>query len=468
MNFSNIIFLYYFLPCFFLIYFIVPSYMKNLVLLLGSIFFYAWGEPRFVFCMLFIIIIDFNSALFIERYRNKNTGYSKAVLIGALVINIGLLGYFKYFTFFMETFHNITKISIPIISIALPIGISFYTFQSISYLVDVYRGDVNVQHNLIDFAAYIAAFPQLIAGPIVRLTNIETSLHSRQICFEHIAPGIRRFIIGLSKKVLIADSFGALCDIFINSNDKSIVFYWVYAISFTLQIYYDFSGYSDMAIGLGKILGFDYPENFYYPYISSSITEFWRRWHISLGSWFRDYVYIPLGGNRVKKSRWIGNILLVWMLTGLWHGASWNFVLWGLLYGILLLVEKLFLLKYLKKSKFFSHIYVLFFVVTGFVIFQAGDIPDAFYSLKNMFCIGNLSPFSTETGYYIRSYFVLFLAAILGCTPIVKKGIEILCQKESMQKVCSLFEIPFLMILLILVTAYLVDGSFSPFLYFRF
>ncbi|MGN0411530.1 MAG: MBOAT family O-acyltransferase, partial [Lachnospiraceae bacterium] len=215
--------------------------MKNLVLLLGSILFYAWGEPRFVFCMLFVILIDFISALFIERYRKKNTGYAKAVLIGALVINIGLLGYFKYFSFFIETLQNITKISFPIISITLPIGISFYTFQSISYLVDVYRGDVIVQHNLIDFAAYIAAFPQLIAGPIVRLTNIETSLHSRQICFEHIATGIRRFIIGLSKKVLIADSFGALCDIFINSNDKSVVFYWVYAISFTLQIYYDFS-----------------------------------------------------------------------------------------------------------------------------------------------------------------------------------------------------------------------------------
>lgn len=467
MNFSSIVFLYYFLPCFFLVYFLVPDSFKNLILLLGSLFFYAWGEPRFVFFILLVITVDFFSALCIDRYRD-NPKAAKSVLLFSLIFNIGLLVYFKYFSFFIENICRIVNIELPVPTIALPIGISFYTFQSISYLVDAYKKDVPVQHNFIDFAAYIAAFPQLIAGPIVRLTSIESSLHHRKMEYSRIAIGIRRFILGLSKKVLLADSFGALCDIFLHSDEKSVLFYWIYAISFTFQIYYDFSGYSDMAIGLGKILGFDYPENFRYPYISTSITEFWRRWHISLGNWFRDYVYIPLGGNRVKKSKWLRNIFVVWILTGLWHGASWNFVCWGLLFGILLLIEKTFLLPYLDKMKIMNHLYVCFFVVIGFVIFQAENMQSVFAFLKNMFFAGDIQFITMETTYYGKSYLFLFLLALIGSTPIVKNIVIKLGEKKTISKLISVLEIPVLLILLIVVTGYLVDGSFSPFLYFRF
>ena len=382
--------------------------------------------------------------------------------------SFGLLGYFKYADFFIANFNAATGLSVPLLKIALPIGISFYTFQILSYTVDVYRGEVKAQRNYISLAAYVALFPQLIAGPIVRYSDIAAQLESRTHSFSNVALGTRRFILGLAKKVLIANALGELCDIFKESNDKSVLFFWLYAIAFTLHIYFDFSGYSDMAIGLGKIFGFDFLENFDYPYISGSITEFWRRWHMSLGSWFRDYVYIPLGGNRVSKARWFLNIFIVWMLTGFWHGAAWNFIVWGLFFAILLIIEKLWLLKPLKKSKVLSHIYVMFFVIISFVIFNAADMKEAFSYIGGMFGAGGIPFISEEWLYYLRSYGVVLIVAIIGATPLVKKLVLSVKKKSTGEKIMNIAEPIMLVALLLVITAYLVDGSFNPFLYFRF
>ena len=314
----------------------------------------------------------------------------------------------------------------------------------------------------------MALFPQLIAGPIVRYSDIAAQLESRTHSFSNVALGTRRFILGLAKKVLIANALGELCDIFKESNDKSVLFFWLYAIAFTLHIYFDFSGYSDMAIGLGKIFGFDFLENFDYPYISGSITEFWRRWHMSLGSWFRDYVYIPLGGNRVSKARWFLNIFIVWMLTGFWHGAAWNFIVWGLFFAILLIIEKLWLLKPLKKSKVLSHIYVMFFVIISFVIFNAADMKEVFSYIGGMFGAGGIPFISEEWLYYLRSYGVVLIVAIIGATPLVKKLVLSVKKKSTGEKIMNIAEPIMLVALLLVITAYLVDGSFNPFLYFRF
>ena len=345
MLFSSIPFLYYFLPCVILLYLIAPKMLKNTVLLLAILVFYAWGEPKYVVLMVVTILLGYIFGLLIERYQGRKI--SKLFLILSLVTSLGFLAYFKYADFFITNFNAVTGLSVPLLRLALPVGISFYTFQILSYTVDVYRGEVKAQKNPINLATYIALFPQLIAGPIVRYSDIALQLETRTHSFDKIAVGVRRFIIGLGKKILIADMFAGFCSTFMDSNDKSVVFFWLYAIAYSLQIYFDFSGYSDMAIGLGKMFGFDFLENFNYPFISGSITEFWRRWHMSLGTWFRDYVYIPLGGNRVSKLRGLFNIFVVWMLTGFWHGASWNFILWGLFFAVFLLIEKLWLLKYL-------------------------------------------------------------------------------------------------------------------------
>jgi len=350
----------------------------------------------------------------------------------------------------------------------LPIGISFYTFQLLSYNIDVYRGDAAAQKNPFTLAMYISLFPQLIAGPIVRYVDVEEQLARRGHSFTRVALGIRRFVFGLSKKVLIANALGELCDIFRASGELSVLFYWMYALAFTLHIYFDFSGYSDMAIGLGHIFGFHFMENFRYPYISASITEFWRRWHISLGSWFRDYVYIPLGGNRVSKPRWFFNIFLVWMLTGFWHGAAWNFVVWGLFFAVLLIIEKLWLLNGLKRAKVLSHIYVIFCVVVSFVIFNAADLSQAMADLAGMFGGLNLPLVSAETVYYLRSFLVVFVIAIIGATPLPVKIVEAAKKSKAGQLVLDITEPLLLVVFLLLVTAYLVDGSFNPFLYFRF
>ena len=357
MLFSSITFLYYFLPCVLFLYFLAPKRIKNAILLITSLVFYAWGEPKYVFLMLISILLGFVGGMFIERFKGKNA--AKIIFCGCLGIQLVLLGYFKYATMF-----------VPSLKVLLPIGISFYTFQMMGYLADVYRGEVNAQRNVINFGAYVSMFPQLIAGPIVRYKDVNRELESRNHTADKIAEGIKRFVIGLAKKILLANQFGEICSIIKASNEQTVLFYWMYAIAFALQIYFDFSGYSDMAIGLGKIFGFTFLENFDYPYIATSITDFWRRWHKSLGTWFRDYVYIPLGGNRVSKLKWIRNILIVWALTGLWHGASWNFVIWGLYFGLLLLLEKFVLLKYLEKAKGIRHIYVLFLVIIGFTIWR--------------------------------------------------------------------------------------------------
>ena len=466
MLFSSIPFLYYFLPCVLILYFVVPKCLKNTVLLLSSLVFYAWGEPKYVLLMAVSITLGYVFGLLIEIWRG--TKLSKLFLILSIVTSLGLLGYFKYADFFIANFNAATGLSVPLLKIALPIGISFYTFQILSYTVDVYRGEVKAQRNYISLAVYVALFPQLIAGPIVRYSDIAAQLESRTHSFSNVALGTLRFILGLAKKVLIANALGELCDIFKESNDKSVLFFWLYAIAFTLHIYFDFSGYSDMAIGLGKIFGFDFLENFDYPYISGSITEFWRRWHMSLGSWFRDYVYIPLGGNRVSKARWFLNIFIVWMLTGFWHGAAWNFIVWGLFFAILLIIEKLWLLKPLKKSKVLSHIYVMFFVIISFVIFNAADMKEAFSYIGGMFGAGGIPFISEEWLYYLRSYGVVLIVAIIGATPLVKKLVLSVKKKSTGEKIMNIAEPIMLVALLLVITAYLVDGSFNPFLYFRF
>ncbi|MBP3695931.1 MAG: MBOAT family protein [Clostridia bacterium] len=464
MLFSSIPFLFYFLPCVLVLYFIAPKPLKNSVLLITSLVFYAWDKPKFAIIMIVSIVLGYIFGLLIGKFRG--TVMSKVFLALSVGSSLITLGIFKYTDFFISSFNSVSGLAVPLTGIALPIGISFYTFQILSYTVDVYRGDVAAQRNPISLAAYVSMFPQLIAGPIVRYSDIEKQLVSRSHNFDLAAQGIRRFVLGLGKKILIANSLGELCDTFRASDDKSVLFYWLYAIAFTLHIYFDFSGYSDMAIGMGKIFGFEFLENFDYPYISGSVTEFWRRWHMSLGTWFRDYVYIPLGGNRVSKIKWFRNIFVVWFLTGFWHGAAWNFIVWGLYFAILLVLEKLWLKKYLDKSKVLRHVYVMLLVIISFVIFNATDMGEAARYIAAMFGFGNVPAFSAEWLYYLRSYAVVIAAGIIGATPLPKMLAGKICAKY--EKVTNVIEPVVLVGLMIVMTAYLVDGSFNPFLYFRF
>lgn len=447
MVFSSIPFLYYFLPVALVLYFAAPKQFKNMILFLASLFFYAWGEPLNVIWMLLSILVGFCSGWMIEQHMGN--GQAKLLLVLSIVIHVGFLVYFKCAT-------------------VLPIGISFYTFQILSYEIDVYQGRVPAQRNLIRLGVYVAMFPQLIAGPIVRYADIDRALSERTHSVENFALGMRRFVIGLSKKILLANVLGRLCDIFQASNDKSVLFYWLFGIAYSLQIFFDFSGYSDMAIGLGRILGFHFPENFNYPYISRSITEFWRRWHISLGSWLRDYVYIPLGGNRVSKKRWIFNIFVVWILTGLWHGVAWNFIIWGLLFAVLLMLEKRWLLKYLEKSRILSHCYVLLSIIVSFVIFYGTKMSDLRNCLGGMIGLNRLPLISKEFLYYLRSYGVVLLIGMIGTTPLIKILTDRLAQNSLGKRAVTILEPILLIGLMLLNTAYLVDSSFNPFLYFRF
>jgi len=469
MLFSAITFLYFYLPVTVLIYFIAPKPAKNAVLLLGSLFFYGWGEPKYLILMVISIIQGYVLGLLIDKSkRDKKEKLSKLYISLSVVLSLGTLGYFKYADFFIENFNRVTGLSMGLLKIALPIGISFYTFQILSYTIDVYRRNVDVQKNIIDFGAYVAMFPQLIAGPIVRYADIAVQLKNRTHSIAKSAEGIRRFIIGLSKKVLLANILGELAEAYRTAEDKSVLFVWLYAIAYTLHIYFDFSGYSDMAIGLGKIFGFDFPENFNYPYISKSVTEFWRRWHMSLGTWFRDYLYIPLGGNRVSKPRWMINILIVWLATGFWHGAAWNFIIWGLYFAILLMLEKLFLLKITEKLKGINHIYVLLLVIISFVIFDSLTMNRATNVIGEMFFMKGLPLTTQESVYHLRSYAVIIITGIIGATPIPKKLVLKLREIKAGAIVTDVAE-PFLLVsLLAVVTAFLVDGSFNPFLYFRF
>jgi len=459
MVFSGIPFLYYFLPAVVLCYFLSPKRLKNTVLLLFSLVFYAWGEPKYVILMAVTILAFYLCGLAIDRSER----HKKFFLILSVVIGVGLLGIFKYADFFISGFSAATGLSVPLLRLALPVGISFYTFQSLSYTVDVYRGNVPAQKNLVTFGAYVTLFPQLIAGPIVRYVDVARELEHRTHNWENIRAGARRFLVGLGKKILIADQFALLISHFRQSAAPSVLFYWMYAVAFMLNIYFDFSGYSDMAIGLGRVFGFHFGENFNYPYISRSITEFWRRWHISLGGWFRDYVYIPMGGNRVGKARWAMNIFTVWLLTGLWHGAAWNFVLWGLLFGVLLMVEKG--IPFLQKlPTLLRHLYVLMLVCISFVLFNAESLTQAGNDLGAMFGFAGLPATTGETLYYLGSFGLLFAVGLIGATPAVKRAANALLPT----RLGAVLEPAGLILLLLLCTAYLVDGSFSPFLYFRF
>ncbi len=465
MLFSSISFLYYFLPLTLMLYFAAPKELKNTVLLLASLLFYSWGEPKYVLLMGVSVLFGYGFGLLVEKNREKRAG--KVLCVLSVCISLSFLLCFKYADFFLENFNAVTGLGVPLLRLALPIGISFYTFQIISYTVDVYRGEA-AQKNLIHLAAYVAMFPQLIAGPIVRYSHIAGQLAGREHSFHEAALGIRRFVTGLAKKILIANQLGELCALYRASQEKSVLFCWMYAVAFALHIYFDFSGYSDMAIGLGRVFGFRFCENFNYPYISASITEFWRRWHISLGTWFRDYVYIPLGGNRKGRGRQLINILIVWMLTGFWHGAAWNFILWGLMFAVLLTVEKLWLFKGLEKSRILSHIYTLFFVMISFVIFNAESLGQAFSDLAGLVGAGGIPLISAEAVYALQSFGVVLLAGGIGATPVVCFWVKKFSEHPAGAEALNLAEPLMLTGLVLVMTAYLVDGSFNPFLYFRF
>lgn len=467
MLFSSVSFLYYFLPITLVLYFVSKDKYKNIILLLASLFFYFYGEPKYTVLMLISAFSAYIHGILIEKFREK--GYSKLFLVSGLVVSLGILIVFKYMDFIIKNINYISNSNIKLLRLVLPIGISFYTFQGLSYIVDVYKKDAKVCRSFVDFATYVCLFPQLIAGPIVRYTTIEDELKNRTHSFDKFAYGVNRFVVGLAKKVILANNLGMIVDIMTKSNEKSVLSYWMVAIFFSLQIYYDFSGYSDMAIGLGRMFGFDFLENFNYPFISKSIKEFWRRWHISLSSFFRDYVYIPLGGNRVSRGRWIFNLLVVWSLTGLWHGDSWNFILWGLYFALLLIIENLFLQNILSKlPALIQHIYAKFFIIISFVIFNNENIKDLWSSLYNMFNFRGLDLYNDFSTYYLKSYTVLLIVSVIGATPILKNIIQKVNKNVTGQKVISTINPILNIVLLVVVTAYLIDGSFNPFLYFRF
>ena len=467
MLFSSIPFLYYFLPIVLALYFLVPFRFKNILLLGASLFFYFYGEPIYVLLMLFSCLSSYVHGILIDKYRG--TKWAKIWLTSSVASSMLLLGFFKYADFFLHNFNVVFQTDIPLLRIALPIGISFFTFQTLSYTIDVYRGDAKVQKSFVRLATYVALFPQLIAGPIVRYTTVEEDLTTRTHSMDKFAEGATRFTLGLAKKVLIANVLYEFCETFRASDDKSVVFYWLYAIAFSLHIYFDFSGYSDMAIGLGKIFGFRFLENFNYPYISRSVSEFWRRWHMSLGTWFRDYVYIPLGGNRVSAKRWVFNTLVVWMFTGFWHGAAWTFIVWGLYFAAFLMLEKFFLKKFLEKiPRVFSHVYVLIVVMISFVVFNAVDFTEAFSDIRGMFGALDIPLWSKETAYYLSGYGLLFAAAIFGATPCLKNAVLKLKERKGICAVIDVCEPITVVLLLVIITACFVNGSFNPFLYFRF
>ena len=462
MVFTSISFIYYFLPLLLICYFVVPKKFRNIILLMFSVLFYFYGEPKYILLMLIEVLISYVVGLLIDKYKNKN------ILIIGIFIHVLLFGIFKYFNFVIINVNNLFHSNLNLLNVVLPIGISFYTFQIISYEIDVYNKKVNVQSNILKYFLYVFLFPQLIAGPIVRYQDVNNEIDNRNVTFEMFANGLRRFIVGLSKKVIIANNLGELCNIYLNLGDKSILFTWIFAISYMLQIYFDFSGYSDIAIGLGKMLGFNFPENFNYPYMAKSITDFWRRWHMTLSSWFRDYVYIPLGGNKKGVLKQIRNILIVWSLTGLWHGASWNFIVWGLYFGILLILEKFILKKYFSNvPKFIKGIYTLFLVMISFVIFQGDNLSNDFNIIKGLFGLNGELFINNVTLYYLKGYVLFIVLGVIGATNYVK-NLVIKISNGKGKKIINILEPIYLLILLIIVTMYLIDSSYNPFLYFRF
>ena len=471
MLFSSITFLYAFLPVTLLLYFAVPRKFKNFILLLVSLVFYGWGEPKYIIVMVVSILAGYICGLLIGVFRNKDKmGKAKLFVILSVVIDLGILIFFKYTNFFISNFSKLTGTPAKLLDIALPLGISFYTFQILSYTIDVYRGEVQPQRNLIDLAAYITLFPQLIAGPIVRYQTIEKQLRERKESTELFASGVLRFVCGLGKKVLIANAVGEIYETLmaVPKDEATVVMYWLASFAFTFQIYFDFSGYSDMAIGLGRMFGFKFLENFDHPYASTSITDFWRRWHMSLSTWFKDYVYIPLGGNRCSKGRMFFNLFIVWLLTGFWHGAEWNFIIWGLYYFVILMLEKSFLLKLLEKlPKDVRHIYSLFLINLGWVIFANDSLPKLGKVLSRMFGFGGLPLWNKETVFYLASYYVIFIIAAVGSSLFVKKLRDKLLYWDY-NAFYTVLTVIFILAVMTLATAGLASDSFNPFLYFRF
>ncbi len=468
MVFSSIVFMFLYLPIVLAVYYIVPRKWRNLWLFIVNLVFYGWGEPVYIILMMICITVNYITGYFVGKYKDDNKQKARTILIINIVINIGMLVVYKYLDLFITTFNSLTGTSfIQPLGLVLPIGISFYTFQTMSYPIDIYRGDGDVQKSYISFGTFVALFPQLIAGPIVRYKDIASQLGFRATSVDQFSSGIRRFTVGLAKKVLIANNVGVLwdtCYAALGTGELTTVGAWLGVVAFSVQIYFDFSGYSDMAIGLGRMLGFEFLENFKYPYISHSITEFWRRWHISLGTWFRDYVYIPLGGNRKGEARQYLNIMIVWSLTGLWHGANWTFMMWGAMYGVLLIIEKRFLLKHLERApKLVSNLYVHLITLLAWVLFQIDNLPQVGQYYKTMFGFGQNGVYTGTDGYQLLSFAVIIVIGAIASTPLPSKLFNKLPSKTQSWLAPALT-----VITLFVCTAYLVDASYNPFLYFRF
>lgn len=478
MVFSSLMFLFRYLPIVLALYFLAPKKFRNLILFLASLVFYAWGEPVYVVLMIFSTVVDFIHGKLVDSNLKKgNRGRAKYFVIESMIINLALLGFFKYADFLIENINAIFNTNIGMLNLALPIGISFYTFQTMSYTIDIYRGEAKVQNNIISFGAYVALFPQLIAGPIVRYQTVAEELEGRKETTDLFASGVMKFMCGLGKKVLLANSIGVLWDTIsaMPGNETSILGAWIGIIAYCFQVYFDFSGYSDMAIGLGRMLGFHFLENFMYPFTSKSITEFWRRWHISLGTWFREYVYIPLGGNRVNRFKQFRNIAVVWLLTGFWHGASWNFVLWGVYFGIFLVLEKFIWGKYLAKlPQFVSHIYTLFLVALSFVLFGFDDLSRGMEYFKTLFGVESAGFVDTQTMYLIKNFAILLVVCVFASTELPKKCVEWLRDKLAAEgsklqvALPMVARIVYMLLIFVFSVAYLVDATYNPFLYFRF
>lgn len=467
MVFSSLSFIYVFLALVLITYFAVPKKLRNLVLLIFSLAFYYVGEQKLIIIMIISSLTDYFCSLGIEHFRERK-GMTRFFLGLSLLINLSLLGYFKYADLFINSFNMLTGSEVPLLKIALPIGISFYTFQTMSYTIDVYRGNVKAERNFINFAAYVTLFPQLVAGPIVRYETVAAELKERTVSFQRFSRGAVRFCIGLGKKVLLANSLASLVKLYDSATGHTVLMAWAAAIAIPLQIYFDFSGYSDMAIGLGDIFGFSFPENFNYPMISKTATEFWRRWHMTLGTWFRDYIYFPMGGSRVKPARHILNLITVWFVTGMWHGAEYNFILWGLYYCVLLILEKFFCGKYLERSKILSHIYFAIITVCGFMLFHTEDLSLLPARLGELIGMGTTGFTDTVSTFYVTSYLPTVIIAIIGATPLVKKLGEYLRIRAKLANAALIGTQMCAYAMLVLSTAYLIDGSYNPFLYFRF
>lgn len=462
MVFSSIFFIFCFLPPFLLLYYLVPEKFRNILLFIGSLIFYAWGDPIYVVLMLFSSFFNYYMALEID-HLDKDPKGRKTNLIFAVTINLLILGFFKYWGFLLDTFSTITGISIAHPQLALPIGISFYTFKNLSYILDVSKKKVSPQRKFLTYAVYSTMFPHMSAGPIVRYADIEGQLTRRSISLTRLGLGAEYFTKGLAKKVLLADNLSAIYTSILSSGSNSVLTAWIGILAYTLQLYFDFSGYSDMAIGLGKMMGFDFLKNFDYPYISTSVSEFWRRWHISLGSWFRDYIYIPLGGNRVSVPKHIRNIFVVWALTGLWHGASWNFIFWGLYYGLLLLLEKFVLKDFLPKlPKWAANLYTMIAVMIGWVFFSQTDFSSMGHYLSVMFGFGASAFLDRTAVYYLKTGLILFVISILACRPGLYQSFKRLIQRN--EKAAAAVNL----LLFLLCIAYMVYNSYTPFLYQKF